>query len=339
MKIAVEHRQTSPDKLRARHGPDARILDLTSRGDEPWVRFSPFFPHGDIPVPFTEGRVAASVEGVWQGLKVFESADVDPATLDNATMKGLKRTVRRFGRCLGHRRGLEGQDLLDYRSARWQIYLPTYLWALENPLAPLLEELRALAADAPLVLLDYEKNTDPEDLRRPLSHAGLVQAALEGSWPGCGPYTMPREEGVVRFYRVNEPWGEFSNFAAFPIEVDGKVWPTSEHFFQAQKFPGAPDQEEIRSTASPMKAARMGRERSRPFRADWDQVRDDAMRVALRAKFTQHEATRAALLATGQAHLIEHTVNDSYWADGGDGQGANRLGELLVELRAELAQG
>ena len=50
------------------------ILDLTSKAAEPWVRFSPFYPHGDIPVPFSAGRTAQSVEGIWQGLKVFESA-------------------------------------------------------------------------------------------------------------------------------------------------------------------------------------------------------------------------------------------------------------------------
>jgi len=83
----------------------------------------------------------------------------------------------------------------------------------------------------------------------------------------------------------------------------------------------------------------MGRRRDLPFRADWDAVKDDVMRVALRAKFTQHPALRALLLGTGDAVLVEHTRNDTYWADGGDGSGRNRLGELLVELRAALREG
>src|SRR5262245_22655287 len=61
---------------------DVVIHDVTSRGPEPWVRFSPFFPHGGIPVPFTAGRTAMSVEGIWQGLKVFASADVDESKFD-----------------------------------------------------------------------------------------------------------------------------------------------------------------------------------------------------------------------------------------------------------------
>jgi len=42
------------------------------------------------------------------------------------------------------------------------------------------------------------------------------------------------------------------------------------------------------------------------------------------------------LLSTGELTLVEHTINDRYWADGGDGHGRNRLGILLMELRALL---
>lgn len=161
--------------------PGAQVLDLTSRGPEPWVRFSPFYPHGGIPIPFTPGRTAMSVEGVWQALKVFETEGVDPARLDVTTMKGLKRTVQRLGRCLGHREGLHGERLLPYREARSSIYLPTYRWVLEHRLAAELAELRRLQGD--VVLLDYETNPDPDDLSRPLSHVGLVIRWLDGTWP------------------------------------------------------------------------------------------------------------------------------------------------------------
>jgi hypothetical protein len=163
--------------------PLATVLDLTSRGPEPWVRFSPFYPHGQIPIPFTEGRTAMSVEGVWQALKVFKSQDTDPAKLDVTTMKGIKRTVRRLGACLGHRAGLHGDRLLSYRDARRQIYLPTYRWVLDHRLGDELAELRRLMAQGDLVLLDYETNPDPDDLTRPLSHVGLVIHLLLGTWP------------------------------------------------------------------------------------------------------------------------------------------------------------
>jgi ribA/ribD-fused uncharacterized protein len=80
----------------------------------------------------------------------------------------------------------------------------------------------------------------------------------------------------------------------------------------------------------------MGRRRDLPLRPDWEAVKDAVMLDALRVKFTQHPELHALLLSTGDEQLIEHTANDSYWADGGDGSGRNRLGELLMELRAEL---
>ena len=103
-----------------------------------------------------------------------------------------------------------------------------------------------------------------------------------------------------------------------------------------QKFAGHPDEEEIRATDSPMSAAKMGRDRTRPLRNDWDDVKNDIMHEALFAKFTQYETLRRDLLATGEAILIEHTTNDAYWGDGGDGSGENRLVTLLMELSERL---
>jgi N-glycosidase YbiA len=143
----------------------------------------------------------------------------------------------------------------------------------------------------------------------------------------------------IRFYRLEDPYGEFSNFAPFPFTLNGRRWPTSEHYFQAQKFAGTRQEEEIRQATSPMIAARMGRSRKRPLRKDWESVKDRVMLDALRAKFGQHEGLRKLLLATGEATLVEHTTNDSYWGDGGDGSGLNKLGLLLMNVREELRSG
>lgn len=141
---------------------------------------------------------------------------------------------------------------------------------------------------------------------------------------------------TIFFYRVQDDYGCFSNFAPYPIELEGKVWPTSEHYFQAHKFAGTEHEEAIRQTPSPMIAARMGRSRQRPLRADWDRVKDQVMYEAVRAKFTQHADIRQILLDTGDAELVEHTAKDRYWADGGDGTGQNVLGRILMRVRTEL---
>jgi len=143
----------------------------------------------------------------------------------------------------------------------------------------------------------------------------------------------------IRFYRVSEAFGEFSNFAGYPIQMRGKTWRTTEHYFQGQKFVGTPSEEEIRLMKSPMVAARAGRSRKRPLRKDWESKKDQIMEEAVRAKFTQHVELRELLVKTGSRKLIEHTTNDSYWGDGGDGTGLNKLGVILMKIRNELQTG
>jgi ribA/ribD-fused uncharacterized protein len=142
--------------------------------------------------------------------------------------------------------------------------------------------------------------------------------------------------GVIHFYRTGDYYGSFSNVARYPIEVDGRVWPTSEHYFQAQKFAGTEHEEAMRLEPAPTAVARMGRDRKKPLRSDWEAVKDNVMRKAVLAKFTQHAKLRAQLLGTGEAKIVEHTENDSYWADGGDGSGKNMLGLILMEVRERL---
>ena len=140
----------------------------------------------------------------------------------------------------------------------------------------------------------------------------------------------------IEFYLQNKPYGYFSNFASYSIYLKGKIWPTVEHYFQAQKFANTHHEEDVRRARTPKAAARVGRDRSRPLRSDWEEAKDDVMREALHAKFTQHPDMRENLVATGTAEIVEHTANDSYWGDGGDGTGKNMLGILLMELRGIL---
>ena len=142
----------------------------------------------------------------------------------------------------------------------------------------------------------------------------------------------------IRFYSIADEYGEFSNFAAYPITIGKKTWPTTEHYFQAMKFEDKSDQDEIRKANSPMLAARMGRDRKRTLRRDWETAKLNVMREAVLAKFTQHEDLRELLLATGDAKLIEHTANDDYWGDGGDGKGRNMLGRILMDVRTKLRE-
>jgi len=141
---------------------------------------------------------------------------------------------------------------------------------------------------------------------------------------------------VINFYSTTGEYGCFSNFSRHPVFLKGKRWPTSEHYFQAQKFSGTEHEEAVRLCKKPSEAAALGRNRKLPLRPDWESVKDQVMLEVVRAKFTQHEDLKAILLGTGDAVLVEHTTNDSYWADGGDGSGKNMLGRILMQVREEL---
>jgi len=142
---------------------------------------------------------------------------------------------------------------------------------------------------------------------------------------------------VIHFYGVRDKFGEFSNFARFPIQLDGQLWPTTEHYFQAMKFADVNYRMQIKSAATAMLSATLGRTRKKPLRPDWESVKDSVMFDAVLAKFSQHENLAALLLSTGSATLVEHTANDAYWGDGGDGSGKNRLGQILMQVRERLS--
>ena len=113
-------------------------------------------------------------------------------------------------------------------------------------------------------------------------------------------------------------------------------WPTSEHYFQAQKFAGTAHEEAIRLANTPKQAAEMGRDRKRPLREDWEHVKGDMMREAVRQKFGTHKDIQQILLDTGDEEIVENAPSDYYWGIGADGSGKNMLGKILMEVRGEL---
>ena len=188
-----------------KQNPEAIIFDVTSKAylldpEELWrkirtpseemrklgVQLSPFYPHGRIPIPNSGGETAGCVEGVWQGLKIFEDGHICWKTLRNITGKNLKRSIRKNGPIKGHQYGtFKGSPILDYIEARFRIYLPTYRWMLEHIEAVklVLNYIREELKTHDVILLDYNTNVDIYDCSRPLSHAGLIKLFIEGNYP------------------------------------------------------------------------------------------------------------------------------------------------------------
>lgn len=146
-----------------------------------------------------------------------------------------------------------------------------------------------------------------------------------------------RPEVPIYFYSHTEgPYRDFSNFSPHGVDLDGLWWPTVEHYFQAQKFPGTEHAERIRRAGSPRAAKTLGRSHADPLRSDWDEVKDAVMRRAVLRKFELHAELRELLLSTGEEDLVENAPSDYYWGCGRDGSGKNMLGTILMEVRDTL---
>ncbi|MGC9503332.1 NADAR family protein [Baaleninema sp.] len=146
---------------------------------------------------------------------------------------------------------------------------------------------------------------------------------------------------TIYFYKVDRPYGCFSNFSPHSIELEGEFWPTVEHYYQAHKYLGTEDEwlmETIRQAETPEKAAQLGRDRSRRCRGDWDAVKTTVMRKAVRQKFLTHPEIQQVLLETGDEVLVEDSPVDYFWGCGVDRTGENHLGKILMSVREELRQ-
>jgi ribA/ribD-fused uncharacterized protein len=111
---------------------------------------------------------------------------------------------------------------------------------------------------------------------------------------------------------------------------------TVEHFLPGPEVRGDADAEEVRQASSPKRAAEIGRDRRRPLRADWEDVKADVMRRGVLEKFRAHAGLRKLLLSTGDEEIVENAPHDYYWGCGQDGSGRNMLGRILMETRAQL---
>ena len=142
--------------------------------------------------------------------------------------------------------------------------------------------------------------------------------------------------GAILFYdHTNAPFGCFSNFSNHPVVINGHMFPTTEHYFQAMKFAHSPQHfTRVANAATPAEAKALGGDRQSPLRPDWEAAKDGIMFDAVFAKFTQHPDLTAVLLGTDEAELVEHTKYDKYWGDGGGhGKGKNMLGQTLMAVR------
>lgn len=137
----------------------------------------------------------------------------------------------------------------------------------------------------------------------------------------------------IRFKYTTGLYGGFQNFSRHPITVNNKLYRTTEHYYQAQKTTNELDHEKVRLSATP-KEAKLTAKRL-PLKENWDNIKYEVMKDALRYKVQQHPDIRETLLRTGDAILIEDSDWDYIWGCGKDGTGQNLLGKAWMEIRNE----
>ncbi|WP_068470729.1 NADAR family protein [Candidatus Protochlamydia phocaeensis] len=143
-------------------------------------------------------------------------------------------------------------------------------------------------------------------------------------------------DGFIWFYDKENKYTFFlGNFYPASVKLWNMEFSCSEAAFQAAKFLHKPALAARFTRLNGEDAWKLAQRHSYEQRDDWYKLRDAIMLEVLRAKFQQHPQLNELLLATGDAYLVEHTDRDAYWADGGDGKGKNRLGQLLMQVRAE----
>lgn len=147
----------------------------------------------------------------------------------------------------------------------------------------------------------------------------------------------PPGEESVDFNAKTAGFKEFDNYFPAKMTLDGKEWPTVEHYFQAAKFPSDPAyQEKIRLTKLPAGAKKLGKTENVAMIPDWPRVREEVMLKAVRAKFQQNSTLAELLLGTGSKLIRNMAKQDNFWGVGRSGKGQNKLGKTLMTVRDEL---
>ncbi len=139
---------------------------------------------------------------------------------------------------------------------------------------------------------------------------------------------------AIKFYTPE--FYVFNNFSAHAVEFRGKLYPTSEHAYQAAKCTDPQGREAIRQARSPLEAKRLANETYRASKdPEWRNKKVQVVEEILRAKLAQHPEAQEALRKSGHEDIIEDSPTDYFWGEGADGSGKNTLGKIWMKLRDE----
>ena len=129
-----------------------------------------------------------------------------------------------------------------------------------------------------------------------------------------------------------------SNFHPVEVELDGAVYPSVEHAYQAAKSSDSTYRRRVALTVTPRAAKKLGK-RIKTLDPDWESVKITVMRDLLAQKFKKGSSLANQLVATAPRELIKgNRWGDTFWGVC-RGVGQNHLGKLLMERRAIIIGG
>ncbi len=130
----------------------------------------------------------------------------------------------------------------------------------------------------------------------------------------------------------------FSNFSSFSVKWKGRLWPTSEHAYQASHFFKTAPQlvEKIYLSKSAHEAYKIAKSNGDKAPRNWKSVKVRIMENIVKAKLKQNPYVAHKLAQTGKKEIIEDSPKDSFWGWGNDKKGRNELGKIWVRLRDEI---
>eukprot|EP01090_Pellita_catalonica_P001022 TRINITY_DN10754_c0_g1_i1.p1 TRINITY_DN10754_c0_g1~~TRINITY_DN10754_c0_g1_i1.p1 ORF type:complete len:208 (+),score=42.04 TRINITY_DN10754_c0_g1_i1:306-929(+) len=145
---------------------------------------------------------------------------------------------------------------------------------------------------------------------------------------------------VIKFNSANGlKYGFLSNLSDHSIKIDGRKFPSVEHYLLLQKFQDSTLGDVISKNmkTSPEKLRQLCKEQACDPVEGWNEIRDEVMYQALLAKFRQHPHISDLLVATGIAKLENtDTTSGKYWSVGQNKNGKNKLGQILALVRGKI---
>lgn len=138
---------------------------------------------------------------------------------------------------------------------------------------------------------------------------------------------------AIHFYKEKGPYGYLASYAPYGFVKDALYWKTTEHYYQAQKFRDTDLRIKIALAETPHLASELGRNPLFKIRDNWDIIRSDKMFEAVYLKFRVNYEIAVLLVETQNEIIIEDTVKENYWGCGPNGDGENRYGKILCEVR------